>query len=238
MTAPLHFPRSLMRDRRWKLELIAKTASGGRAFSGQMPVARMDGGGLWSLMADGVQVSSADNIRAWRAIGGYLDGGATDITVPLREDLTQPWPTINGVTVTSGFEALHSDLSTFSDSTDYSSQAISASASSAALRATVILINVAIGGALRGGELFSIQHTTHLHKPYRIISTTDLGGGTYLVNIRPPLREAFAGGAVDFDVPKCVMHLAKSDQMDLSLERRIYGEGVLGFLESFPPYNT
>jgi hypothetical protein len=63
-------------------------------------------------------------------------------------------------------------------------------------------------------------------------------GGFPTVTIRPPLREATVAGArVEFDHPKCIMKLARTDAMNLPLELRFFGRGNIAMEEDFPPFN-
>ncbi len=230
--ALLEFPRSLMRDRRWQMDLVAKSATGGRSFAGPMPTVRMDGGGVWMLNIGDVQVSTQDNVKAWRALGAMLDGGATDFIVPVREELMVPVPVI--------YDSNGNRIYRLLDEDGFESEMISATlASSAALRATSLTIDIDTSDVeLRGGEMFSLEHPTHSHKAYRIGLVTDNEDGTWDVNFRPPLREAAdAGDKVQFDYPKCVMRLADPQVMDLTLERREFGQGRMSWVEAFPPYN-
>lgn len=60
----------------------------------------------------------------------------------------------------------------------------------------------------------------------------------YALAIRPPLREAtLAGARVELDYPKCIMRLATPEAMDLPLERRLYGQANVKFVEDFPPFD-
>lgn len=232
----LEFPETLMRERTIVWELAARTISGGRTFSGAMPLARADGGGLWSAELRGVQVSSADHVRAWRALASRLDGGATPVVMSVRDERFAPWPASG----TARYESENSDGSVCSDGTGYVSDRILASvASAAALRATTLTITIDNGVDLRGGEYFSIQHPEHSHRLYRVGQVTVNGDGDQVCVIRPPLREAVeAGTRAEFDFPKCVMQLASPDAMDLALERRMFGSADVKFIECFPPFDA
>lgn len=234
----LYFPPSLDRDRTIMWELMGRTISGGKSLAGPQPVARLDGGGLWTARIGDVQLSSADEVRAWRAMSALLDGGATAIVLTYRDTRHYPAPTVNGVRYTTADAVTHSDGATFSDGAGYSQSTVSATVeTAAALRATTIDITIAIGASLRGGEHFSIEHDTLSHRMYRIGSVTE-AGGVSTCTIRPPLREAVAAGTlIEFDRPKCVMRLQEPGGMDLTLTRREFGQASTAFIESFPPWN-
>jgi len=233
----LHWPDLLNRDRMFKWELGARTISGGRSVSGVQQVGRTDGGGVWMATMDDVQVSTPNQIRAWKAIKARLDGGATPIVMPCREVVTAPWPLVGGVALTD-LPSTNSDDSTLSDDTEYEGSPIQATlAAGADLRATQLLMTFATGGPLLAGETFSIQHQTFSWRRYEVAGVTLDGDGNSLVTIRPPLREATpAGQWVEFNTPKCVMQLASPDAMDLPLELRTYGKASPKFVESFPPW--
>jgi hypothetical protein len=322
----IYWPRILQRDRRWTWELAARTLSGGRSMSGLMPVARLDGGGMWMASLGDVQVSTPDQVRAWRAIAARLDSGATPIAVEARDERHSPWPLVGGVPLVAEYEATNSDGSTPSDQTNYVSDVIQAEVkTAAALRATTLDLILENAQALRGGEYFSIQHDTFSHRLYRLgkvtkidtsdhavsamtvtiaspgvftvtahgfaarqrvyfrtsgalptglspetlyfVLSTDLSANTFkasateegtaintsgsqsgthrvvtggfpTVTIRPPLREdTTAGTRVEFDNPTCIMRLAAPDAMDLVLDRRIYGQADVKFVEDFPPFD-
>lgn len=235
----LVFPRLLMRDRRWTPELVAKTASGGKTLSGVVPIVRVDGGGLWALTMDEIQASTEDQVRTWRAIEAMLDGGATAMVVPMREERFFPAPTVSGARLLSN-EATNSDDSPLDDDTPYEGSVVNAVLQEgAALRATSIKITISAGAALRGGELFSIRHPVHLDRTYRVASVTAQNNSYTEVTIRPPLREAVTLGTwCNFDYPCCVMQLAEPSAMRLALERRFHGSGSITWVESFPPFSA
>jgi len=173
----ISWPRVLQRDRRWTWELYARTLSGGRTLSGVTPAARLDGGGMWMASLGDVQVSTPDQVRAWRALAARLDSGATPVVLEARDENFAPWPLdANGQPVTAQSEATNSDNSTCDDGTSYVSDVISAETYAAAdLRATTLRLRLNNASALKGGEHFSIQHDTFSHRLYRIGKVLNLG---------------------------------------------------------------
>lgn len=230
----LYFPETLARDQRISWELQSKILTGGRTLSGVQTITSIDGGGFWTCAMGSVQVSTPSHVRAWRAISGRMDGGATPIVLTNRDEIVAPWPTAGTYTA---YQAAHDDDASFSDGSVYVSNQIVASVYSGAdLRATSLTLQFTAGAALQGGEYFSIEHQTFSHRLYRVVSV-DTSGSNPVVTIRPPLREAVtAGTVVDFDNPKCVMRLATPDAMDLMLERRIFGQVDVRWVEAFPPW--
>jgi len=232
-----------MRDRIWSWNLAGTAISGGRALSGVHPFGRFDGGGYWVATMQDVQVSSSDNIRAWRALRTLLDGGVTAMAVEARDVYAAPWPIVGGAPLISADTATDDDV-TLDDGSLLAGNVISATlGADAALRATTVQINFASAGSttngLRGGERFSIQHTTYLDRLYEIGTVSSLGSGNYSVTIRPPIREAVSAGATcEFDYPRCIMRLADPAAMDLAQQRRLYAQASVKWVESFPPFAT
>jgi hypothetical protein len=220
------FPASLARENSIMFELTGTTISGGQTASGVIPLTRMDGGGLWKATLADVALTTADQVRAWRAIAAYCEGGAQPIIVPMCDK--RHFPGVPG-----NFDCPHNDDAPHSDGSDYATNSIEAIAVTAApLRQAILHIDVT-GGTLRGGEHFSINHPVVGWRLYRII---DVEGGV-LVQFRPPLREAVAAGtAIEFDHPRCVMRLASTDAMDAKLEQRKWARPTANFIEAFPPF--
>lgn len=163
------WPRILNRDRSWQWELVARTMSGGRSLSGLMPTARLDGGGAWAAEMRDVQVSTPDQVRAWRALAARLDSGATPVVLEARDERHAPWPLVAGVPQVDEIEATNDDGSTPSDQSTYVSDVIQCEVmADADLRSTTLVLILENARALRGGEYFSIQHDTFSHRLYRV----------------------------------------------------------------------
>ncbi len=233
----LAWPALLDRERGWTWELFARTISAGKSLAGPMPLGRLDGGGLWTATLRDIQVSTPDQVRAFRALAALLDGGATPVVLTARDLRHFPAPVVNGQRLTSLPPAELSDGAWLGDGTGFASSVVAATVATAALlRATTLEIQITAGSALQGGEHFSIQHDELSHRLYRIGSVT-VADGITTAEIRPPLRAAVdAGTPIEFDAPKCTMRLASPDAMDLSLTRRTYGQADVKFIESFPQW--
>lgn len=227
------WPEMLMRDKMLTWALVGQSASGGRTLSGAVPRVRIDGGGLWMATLADLQVSTPDQVRTYRALEAILDGGATPVVLSRRDLQFYPAPVdAFGVRVTSFADAPCDDGAFCDDGTGFVTGTVDATAAAAALRATSLTVTINVGSALRGGEVFSIEHDTYSHRMYTVASVVGSA-----VTIRPPLREAItAGTRLEFDYPKCVMQLANSSEMDLPLELRTYGQTTVKFIESFPPW--
>ncbi len=235
MTTPVFFPKVLCRERTLEWTLGAKTISSGQTGLDALPLARTDGGGLWSAALSSVALTTADLVRCWRALDMLADAGAQPIVMPNIDRVFAPWPIVNGKPLRSYGDVHHSDTSPFSDGSGYYQPVIAAKlTTAAALRATTLTIAISYGSALRGGEHFSIEGPIYSFRMYRVRTAVYNGDGTATITIRPPLREAATANTVlDFDRPKCVMRLAQSDAMRLGLELRRYGTPNAAFVETF-----
>lgn len=220
------FPGSLAREQSVLWELTGTTISGGQTASGIMPVTRIDGGGLWKATLADVFLKTADQVRTWRALAAYCEGGAQPIIVPMCDKRFFPGTFTNPVVP-------HSDDSPHSDDAPYDGSIVAAMVfGSYPLRATTIIMNLSEGTELRGGEHFSINHPVAGWRLYRVI-----GVDGDEVSFRPPLRELVDDGTdIEFDHPRCIMRLATFDAMDLTLHMRKYGNPTVNFIEAFPPF--
>jgi hypothetical protein len=233
----LHFPRRLMRYRRSTWDPTGQAVTGGRALSGVMPIGSLDGGGYWAATFADVQLSSATDIRRWRSLRAAMKGGSIPLVLEARDERCAPWPVLAGNTHISAF----TDDGSITDAAgNYATRIIQCTlGADAALRATSLTLTFSTltYSALKGGERLTIDHTNHKARLYEIATAVNTSGDTWTVTIDPPLREAEASGkAVDFDYPRCIMRLASP--MELPLERDLYAQSTVKFIESFPPFST
>jgi hypothetical protein len=232
------FPVILARENSLLWELTGSTISGGQTSSGIMPMTRLDGGGLWKAKLADVPLVTVDQVLAWRATAAYCEGGAQPIILPMCDLRHAPIPLLNGQRVFNLPDVPHSDDSPHSDNAPYAHNfqptIIATGAGPRPLRSTTIAISVTQGGQLKGGQYFSIDHPVVGPRLYRIV---DVAAGN-VCTIRPPLREALTAAAtpLEFNHPACVMRLATTDAMDLTLTMRKYGNPTADFIEAFPPY--
>lgn len=220
------WPSSLLPATDVELSLQGRTTTGGMSVSGISQLVKTDHGGLWRFVFSGIYLRTKDQVRAWRALEGQLDGGATKLVVPICDLRHAPRP--DGAL--PGDAVPHSDDTYFSDDTGYVSGIMSAvTVGAAALGASSLGIDVLVGSDLMGGEHFTIDHPTEGPRMYRVISV-----GDDTISIRPTLREAVADGEViDFDRPRCTMRLAGSDTMNLNLQLGRFGQVGVAFVEAF-----
>lgn len=232
------FPVVLQRENAILWELTGTTISAGQTASGVMPITRMDGGGLWKATLADVPLVTVDQVLAWRATATYCEGGVQPIILPMCDLRHAPVLMSNGQRVVRTDEVPHSDLTPYDDDTPYSGFVIPIMATAEGplpLRATTIVIDVTQGGDLQGGQYFSIDHATVGPRLYRIVDVADDG---MTCTFRPPLREAITVSStpLEFNHPACVMRLATTDAMDLTLQLRKYGNPTANFIEAFPPF--
>lgn len=229
------WPWRLLPPKSWRTRLSNETLTGDTSISGAIQAARTDGGGLWLSDHLNIAILTPDQIQCLEAWTAEMDGGATPFILPCWKLLTAPRPFMGGDLALPGAPSDSPDF--FAQDPSFGAPVVTAAmVGAAALRATQVKIAVQVGTPLRGGEHFSIPHASGAWRMYKVgrIVSADSGGQT--VNIRPPLREAIAGGeAAEFDVPRFQAQLmpSKADELspDLQLGRFATVNGY--FMEAF-----
>ncbi|WP_035675108.1 hypothetical protein [Bradyrhizobium liaoningense] len=237
----VEFPRRLLRERghSWNLVGVATTPGVAKSVA---PIVRSDGGGFWTCSMSDISLSGAAGLSGkrrqrestllWRAVRQIANGGVTPLVVPRNDTMFRPWP--ESLPHKVGIDVPHDDDALFSDGDGYYQSIIDIVCGPAALRATSLYIAVNYAGELMGGEAFSINHPNLGWRMYEIstveMSDTDSG----YITFNPPLREAVeAGTALEFDRPRCLMRLAKTSSMDLSVTPWTFNSGSVDFVETF-----
>jgi hypothetical protein len=224
------FPATIARENSILFELTASTITAGQTASGIIPLTRMDGGGLWKASFNDVSIISPDQVRTWRAIAAYCEGGAQPIIVPMCDRRYLP-----GLLPLADQDTPHSDETPHSDDTPYT-MALTIQAfiqTAAPLRSTLLHITFTSGGPFVAGNHFSINHPGLGPRLYRVVEYD----GSAICEIRPPLRgPVTASTPIELERPACVMRLATSDAMDLTLTQRKFGSPTVNFIEAFPPF--
>lgn len=230
-------PPLLMRERSVSWQVMGSTVGPGQSATGAFYVGRMDGGGMWRAQWTNVNLRTADHVRCWRAIAALAENGVVPLVVPHCDKRHFPAPIIQGHPLYSYGPIPHSDGSLFSDGSGYYQPVVSAeSVGDALLRAVSIVIHFIAGSALRGGEVFSVCHPIQGWRRYEIKAVELNDDGDSVVTFRPPLREAVVDGTdIEFDYPRCVMRLAKSDGMDIDLDLRKFASPTVMFDEYIYP---
>jgi len=213
------------------IDMPGRVISSGPTISGAVQVARTDGGGLLVLAFTGIILRTDEEFAAWSAWHAVLDGGVTDVIVPLAGGKNVPRSD-------GAAGAQHTPASAFPVDTTYTPPSgVGATLhASASAGATLVTLNTTSARQLRGGERFSYDHGgtvgRRAHRVARIVSTTTLGANSYRqqVEVRPPLRGAISSGqAVDFNAPA---FLARCAQMTPPPEFGRVAEVAVTFIEA------
>jgi len=228
------FPTHLFSPRSQRFYLMGRTITGGPSISGIIDAVNTSAGGLWVFELRNANLNNRAKLKAWRAIEALLDGGAASIIVPICDYRQAPVPQVNGKPVYSPSGGVpHSDGTFHDDGTGYSQSDLGGEVTvAAAIRATVIRVQMAGDGLIEGGEHFSVDHVGR--RMYRVAAVTALGDGLYDLTIRPPLRAALSiGDELDFRHPSCLMRLASGDEMAPAVESLKFARGSVTFVEAF-----
>jgi hypothetical protein len=221
------WPRQLFRpaEETWRL---ANVSSMGPPSVSGITQTVASGAGFWTCEQREISLSSRDQIRAWRAWEALLDGGATQFILPMCDRRYGPVP------ITGGGSLPHSDDTYFSDDAGYLSGGSEVVAEAAGggpgPGPTVLTVAASAGVNFRGGEHFSIDHTTKGARLYRTVRINDDG----TIEIRPPLREPIPDGTyLDFVNPRCTMKLSNPQQFAATLRMNRFAKTTATFVEAF-----
>lgn len=218
---PLLAPRGVNFSRR------GMTVGGPPTLTGRNQVAQGDAG-YWVASFTRVVAGPAATVLAFEALKAKLEGGAHQVQVPTYEDDRAPWPASGGRAANAYAEQPYSDGTYHTDGHGfYRPSIIVLSSSDAALRATSISFTITTAGTIRAGNKFSIFDRLYVLK--ELLSSS---GSNRTYSISPPLREAVPSGTrLNFENPICRMRLVSEAEMDLTLERGIYGFSDITFIE-------
>ncbi len=186
--------------------------------------------GHWQATLNGVPVSQADGIKAFRALAGTLAGGAGIMRVPVFDKEQRPFPLVGGVPVGEAATTEFTDGSRFTDTTGFKELAVGiAMAVGASRGATKIDVTIATAGTIRGGEYFSIGERLYIIRQVISVSGADQSWWIW-----PRLRQAVvAATALNFDAPTCLMRLQAESADDLRTQWGIWAFANLSFVEAF-----
>lgn len=214
----LTFPTHLFNPARISARLVGVATSAGETLSGITDTIRTDGGGYWQISLMGIELYNDDLLRAWRAWEAELDGGVTQVLVPVPDVRLAPRPVVGSGFASPSPLLAGSVEAYFPEAVGFTSPFIVATATAAAgLRATQLTINVTQGSPLEGGETFAIAHPAKGRRIYRVGRVLSRSGNNATVSVRPPLRESIASGtALDFDWPSVVATMLP--EIDISPE--------------------
>ena len=222
----LTFPTHLFNPGRITMRPLGSVLAGGTALSGEQDVTRTDGGGLWEITMEEINLVTPDLVRAWRAWEDHLEGGVQRVLVPVADVRNAPRPIIGGRLGSPS--RLHSESGDpyFPEAVGFATPFIVARVVGAwPLRATTIKIAIDRGQRLKGGEVFALDHATKGRRCYRVGRVLARDEQEATVTIRTPLRQAIADGmAADFDWPSLVATLVPETNISPGLQ---YGRSGL-----------
>lgn len=212
---------------KWTLRGVA--LSGGTALAGFPTMAKTDGGGIWVCEMSGIVLRKKNQIKAARALDWLMDGGASKVIVDACECGFGP----SGFSPSGGVP--HSDGTSFSDGSLYAGAGFGVIIHSAAsLRSTQVVLTLPEGIELEGGEAFSVVHPVKGTRRYGVARILSQDDRDVTVEIRPPLREALAGGEhAEFCKPANVMRLANPDEFMEAIRMGRFGSARPVFVEAF-----
>lgn len=178
------------------VDLLGTSTESPRSLSGITGAIDFSGGGFWAVEMRKIGIFEPAAHLLYQRYRNHLNGSVRSMLVPIINDWVAPAP--DGVASILGS----------SDPTSLNATI----AADAALNAGTVSMALPLGGVLVGGETFSIHHPTkdwHAYSIGEIDSVTTSGTvTTYVVEIRPPLREAVTSGAeARFYRPLCLMRL-------------------------------
>ena len=217
--------------------IVGASIEAGISQSGLSSAVDISGGGFVAIKYSNVQLSNAGatQLKYWSQLRGQLVGGVRQITVPFLIDFMQPRPAIgydyadfactDGLTTTDGF-----------GTTDM--RPLTTCAGALALNAGQVTFSYPTSVAITGGEWFDLLHATKGYRSYEItdvISSSVVGSNTsYVVAIRPTIREITASGAVmNFERPRCNMRLEPGTDMPFDIESAWVSRPEVSFIEAF-----
>jgi hypothetical protein len=174
----------------------------------------------------GISLRINDQLRAWNAWEGVLQGGITRVTVPVATQRLAPRPLQGGTIARYGSLHANTDDPYFPEITGYGSpQVVAVLNASALYRDNQVSINIQQGSRIKGGETFSINHSVAGHHIYKISRVLSRNSQIALVQIDMPLRQATPSGTpVNFDWP--LMDAVLVPETDISLDISFVGSEV------------
>ena len=230
MALPI-FPVHLFNPSAMQMKPMGRAIASPPSLSGVSQSVRTDGGGFWQGSMSGISLRDSRLINGWRAWEDYLQGGARECLVPVIDPRNQPRPLMAGKPARAGSVATSMGADEFFPETlAYSSPMITATAHAAKFRATTMTFNFAKGVPGRG--YFGINHPNKGWRTYRIGRILSRSGTSITAEISHPLREAFAGGAIEFDFPLMRAIVAPDADTSPDIENGRYAKVGIVFREA------
>lgn len=230
---PLTFPTHIFTPANIRMTLQGRTIASPQSISGVGQVVRTDGGGFWVCEMSGIILNTDDKIRAWRAWMGEMEGGVVRVNVPIADTRLSPRPLHGKKLARPGNLHNGSDEAYFPEAVSYGAPLVIAMILPAAFRSTTVTINVSQGARLKGGEMFEIAHPNVGKRVYRVGRVLSRSGQSATVNISPPLRQAVAGGNVNFDWQAFEANIVSATESEPDLQYGKRAEVSITFREAF-----
>src|SRR4051812_13153350 len=103
-----YFPSALLPEGAVQFDLFGMVLGGGQTAGGTVPLARLDGGGLWKATLADIPIKTREQVLAWRALAAICDGGVAPIVVTKCDARFMPAPLDqNGKRIASYPDVLH-----------------------------------------------------------------------------------------------------------------------------------
>jgi len=231
---------NLLPPGKMSFDIVSGGIEGGRNLQGFGAAITVTGAGLVVCKYTGIKTGteSPSHLRYLSRIARILNGGVRTINVPIMSDYIAPlvsaFTSVDDLYVT----VPHDDDTPFDDDSEYIQPTITARVGAdAALNAGTITIILDGTSTLEGGEIFSIDHPTKGNRVYSISdidsATPGVENTTYVVGIRPTLREAVVtDDNVNFIRPLCQMRLTPGTSIPLDVEAWWDTSAEISFIEA------
>lgn len=211
IASALTWPETLERERSLLWEPAFMNEVSEATLDGTVQVRNSNGGGLWRMTMNSVQLRAREHQLAWHALEVQLKGGLEPIDIPLLF-CARPRPAdLSPIVVT-----------------------IVGSWDSRATFGTIDLVNA---GEVVAGMHFSVYDAgLYGWRLYRISYVNPVEGEDTQREIEfwPPLRTGRTDGdTLEFDAPRCVMKLAQSNSMNAEFVLRKTADPSAMFVEAF-----
>ena len=187
------------------------------------------------------QLAKTREIQEFRAFVTKMNGGATEVIIPISDRRQAPWP--SGTSEVSNLDSVTWQARTWNAT--WATQVIKVKVYAIAYEgATEMKVVIYRAGTLRRGQHFSITDATGRPRLYQISEpprieagdpTVDANGNLVrTISFQPPLRARVGSGSVmDFDNPTCTMTLDKPDSGQITFEGWFQARPSLSLRESF-----
>lgn len=209
------------------IDIDGISTSGGTALSGITDYNQSDGGGFWRAEFSDGEIGGTSNadredVLAWRSIVAQMKRGTRVVDVLFNDRWHQPVLGIQAYTNPAP-DLISSSL--FRSGGAVGTVTSVVNGQSGGLRATIITADIRSERQLKGGERFTLLHSTWGPRAYQIATIED----GELISFIPPIRGGVAvGDSIDFDTIACRMQLVSATD---SLSLGLYADPAASFVE-------